>query len=276
MNRIDGKSLAAQVRAETATRVRALPTPPTLAVLLVGNDPASRLYVELKEKAATDIGIRTRIVREDHLSDEQIISLIESWNADPAIDAILVQLPLPPGHDDARIISTIAPEKDADGFHPLNREKLLRGESQTFPPLHEGILRLIASTNIQLNGTKTVLIGNSGEFLDPLKYLLTRVGCFVETMNPDDLNRRALREAQIVVIAVGRPNFLTSAMIGKDVVIIDVGTNRNANGTTCGDVDAESMEPISGWLTPVPGGVGPMTVAMLFANVVHLHDLAHH
>ena len=150
----------------------------------------------------------------------------------------------------------------------MNREKLLRDEAGTFPPLHEGILRLIATTGIELNGTKTTLIGNSDEFLEPLAYLLTRAGCFVESMKPDDLNMRSLKESMIVVTAVGREKFLTSLMVADGAVVIDVGTNRRADGTVCGDADAESFNEKNGWLTPVPGGVGPMTVAMLLASVV--------
>ena len=270
MNLIDGKALASQIRDDVRTQIQTRGKQPTLAVLLVGNDKASHMYVGLKEKAAKEVGIETHIVKQAEMTDDEMMAQIESWNTDPAIDAILVQIPLPAGHDEQRILESIAPEKDVDGFHPQNRRKLLAGEGTAFPPLHEGILRLIASTPIALNGTKTVIIGNSSEFLEPLAYLLTKAGSFVETMNPDDLTIRNIKEAGIVIVAVGRPDFLTAKMVQDGAVLIDVGTNRRADGTVCGDIDVESMKTKNGWMTPVPGGVGPMTVAMLLSNVVRL------
>ncbi len=269
MKLIDGKKLAAEIRTTIAAEIRTHEIHPTLAVLLVGSDAASRLYVGLKEKAAAEVGIRTIIERKtDTIMDDELITLIQTWNNDPNVDAILVQLPLPSGHDETRIVNAIQPSKDADGFHPTNREKLLRGEGNTFPPLHEGILRLIATTGIHLNGAKATLIGNSDAFLEPLSYLLTRAGCVVESMKPADLNVRGLKESNVVVTAVGRSNFLTSSMTAEGAVVIDVGTNRRADGSVCGDVDEKSFHEKDGWLTPVPGGVGPMTVAMLLASVL--------
>ena len=273
MKRVDGRTLAASIRADVAAAIAAKNLQPRLGVLLVGEDPASRLYVQLKEKAAAEVGIATDIQRlPATTSDEDLIRCIDAWNADPAIHGILVQLPLPEGHDTNLIIERIDPKKDADGFHPSNIEALLSGTGTIISPLHEGILRLIAATDIRVNASHVSIIGNGDIFIRPLAYLLTKAGAIVTTMQPDDLQRRELLTSQIIITAVGKPNLVSQHVVASGTCVIDVGTSTLANGHVVGDVDAASLEPLDGWLTPVPGGVGPMTIAMLLKNVMQLAE----
>ncbi|MFA4955016.1 MAG: bifunctional 5,10-methylenetetrahydrofolate dehydrogenase/5,10-methenyltetrahydrofolate cyclohydrolase [Patescibacteria group bacterium] len=270
MKPIDGRALAAHLREGLKKDIAASGLHPKLAVLLVGEDPASHLYVSLKEKAASEAGIETDIRRlPSHVTDDELVKTIEDWNADDAVSAILVQLPLPDGHDTDRVITAMLPRKDADGFHPKNVDALLASEGKIIPPLHQGILYLIAQTDVAPNLTEAVIIG--GEiFSAPLEYLLKKAGAFVQIFKPDELDADAVRQAGIIVIAVGRPKFLQRNMIKSGVCIIDVGTNRTPDGRTVGDADAENLKDVPGWLTPVPGGVGPMTIAMLLKNVFEL------
>lgn len=263
MNLIDGRGIAKTIREELKKEITESGITPKLGVILVGEDPASRIYVNLKEKAATEAGIAMDIRRlPAATSDEELKNIIDAWNRDASVHGILVQLPLPEGHDTDAIINAIEPKKDADGFHPANAENV--------PPLHEGILRLIASTRIDMRGTRATIIANSDVFSKPLERVLKKAGCFTAILSPDDLHAPTLRDSQIIVTAVGRPKFLTRDHIPPNAVVIDVGTNRLPDGTVVGDVDAESVKNLPGWLTPVPGGVGPMTIAMLLKNVVAL------
>ncbi len=271
MKRLDGQSLAKAIHAETKALVDSLKTSPSLAVLLVGEDPASHLYVSLKEKAAHELGIKTVIRRVPaQTPDAMLIGLIEEWNADPSIHGILIQVPLPPGHDTDALIQAMSPDKDVDGFHPTSIERLLAGEARIISPVHEGVLRLIASTGISINHARTALIANSEIFAKPLEYVLRRAGAVVERMAPDNFDAKLCSECDIVVIAVGRKKFLQRNAIKNGAVIVDIGTNRQDDGRVVGDVDVADMSDLDGWLTPVPGGVGPMTIAVLLKNVVTL------
>ncbi|MFZ2804262.1 MAG: bifunctional 5,10-methylenetetrahydrofolate dehydrogenase/5,10-methenyltetrahydrofolate cyclohydrolase [Patescibacteria group bacterium] len=275
MKLIDGRALAQDARAQLKKDIASSGLHPKLAVLLVGDDAASRLYVSLKEKAAAEVGIATEVVRVSAFTPTtELIDQINTWNADPSVSGILIQLPLPEGHDTQAVIAAMDPKKDADGFHPKNVEALLAGNGTIIPPLHEGILRLIGATDVVVNGAKAVIIANSEEFSKPLNYLLTKAGSFVTIMSPEDIDRKTLANAQIVVIAVGRTGFLKRGMVSAGTCIIDVGTNQNSDGKTTGDVDATSLQDLDGWLSPVPGGVGPMTIAMLLKNVFHLATLS--
>ncbi|MBM3204677.1 bifunctional 5,10-methylenetetrahydrofolate dehydrogenase/5,10-methenyltetrahydrofolate cyclohydrolase [Candidatus Uhrbacteria bacterium] len=259
---IDGKALAERIRAQVAQEIKEKHLSPHLAILLVGDDPASHLYVGLKQKYAAEVGVRvTYEQRSADVSDDELVDLIQRWNQDPSVHAILVQIPLPPGHDEQRIIEAIDPKKDVDGFRPA---------STSVPPVHEGILRLINETPLKLSGASAAIIVNSDLFAAPLKRLLSTGGMFVNVMHPDDLDQEKLASADVVVIAVGRTNFLHASMTKPDAVIIDVGTNKTDEGKTCGDVDRSSFEKTYVWLTPVPGGVGPMTIAQLLKNVAGL------
>ena len=274
MQTIDGRALAASIRKQTASDIAAGQLHPKLAVLLVGDDPASQTYVNLKEKAAQEVGIATDIRRlPADTTIVEIRNIVEQWNADETVDGILIQFPLPNGLDEDAAISAVDPKKDADGFHPSNVEALVSGRGKIIPPLHEGILRLISATDVAPNGATATVIANSSIFSKPLAYLLEKAGSLVAVVSPDELDREALAMSQIVVIAIGRAGFLKRGMVSAGACIIDVGTNRTDEGKLVGDVAAESLKDIDGWLSPVPGGVGPMTIAMLLKNVVHLAKL---
>ena len=254
--------------------VAKLQTPPALGVLLVGGDPASRLYVDLKEKAATEAGIRTDIRRlPATVTDDEIVGIINAWNDDPTVNAILVQLPLPPGHDADKVISAIDPSKDADGFHPDNVEALAEGNGLVIPPVHEAVLRLIAATGQDPRGKAATVIANSDTFAEPLMHVLRRAGFHTAILLPDELDADVTRTSDVIVIAVGRPKFLGPDLVKPGAIVIDVGTTKDERGIVRGDADADAFASFDGWITPVPGGVGPMTVALLLKNVVRLVEL---
>ncbi|MCE9586076.1 bifunctional 5,10-methylenetetrahydrofolate dehydrogenase/5,10-methenyltetrahydrofolate cyclohydrolase [Candidatus Uhrbacteria bacterium] len=265
MHLINGKALAAKIRTELAQEVKAFGRAPRLNVLLVGDDAASRLYVDLKQTAGKEAGIDVIV---DHrgidTTQTELETLIEAWNADPAVDGILIQLPLPSTFDADALIQRIAIEKDADGFRP--------GNPNILSPLHEGILLLINETPLKLPGIQAVILANSDTFSKPLEKLLSIGGVSVDVMRPDDMNKTLLEEAELVVSAIGRPHFIPAAMLKDGAVLIDVGTTRE-NGKTHGDFDIDSIRNTDCWLTPVPGGVGPMTVALLLKNVLRLAKL---
>lgn len=271
MQFIDGKALAASICEEVADDIKASGLSPRLNVMLVGGDPASHLYVSLKKKAGEDASIRVDVHGFDMDTDEStLLSTIENWNADSDVDAILVQLPLPRGFDESKIVSRMDPAKDADGFHPKTIESLMRGEPTIISPVHEGVLRLIAQTDIKITGAQTAILANSNIFADPLARLLSTAGASVEVLRPDDLDRELLHEADIIVTAIGRAGFIHASMIKDDAIMIDVGTNKNDDGKTVGDIDMHSFQNTNVWMTPVPGGVGPMTIALLLRNVFTL------
>ncbi|OGL73781.1 hypothetical protein A3E39_03540 [Candidatus Uhrbacteria bacterium RIFCSPHIGHO2_12_FULL_60_25] len=274
MKLIDGKKLAQTIRKEVKDEVAKLQTPPALGVLLVGGDPASRLYVDLKEKAATEAGIRTDIRRlPATVTDDEIVGIINAWNDDPTVNAILVQLPLPPGHDADKVISAIDPSKDADGFHPDNVEALAEGNGLVIPPVHEAVLRLIAATGQDPRGKAATVIANSDTFAEPLMHVLRRAGFHTAILLPDELDADVTRTSDVIVIAVGRPKFLGPDLVKPGAIVIDVGTTKDERGIVRGDADADAFASFDGWITPVPGGVGPMTVALLLKNVVRLVEL---
>lgn len=271
MERIDGRTIAAAIRADVKYEIETTGLHPKLAVLLVGDDPASNIYVNLKEKACAEAGIVTDIRRlPADTADAALTDIIRGWNADETVDAILVQIPLPPGHDEDAVIAAMDPRKDADGFHPENAAAIMRGDATLFPPVHEGVLRLVGATDVVMKSAKAAVIANSDTFADPLVRLLERTGCEVTKMPPDDLDRGLVKNADIVVIAIGRAKFLTRDMVKPCACVIDVGTNRTAEGKVVGDADAENLKDVPGWLSPVPGGVGPMTVALLLKNTFDL------
>lgn len=271
MQLINGTQLASTIQAEVAAEVSQLSSTPTLAVILVGTDAASDTYVTLKEKAAKSAGIQTHVHRFDAAcTDEQLLTLIHELNENPKINSILIQLPLPPNHDTDVLIAAMHPSKDVDGFHPENVRALLASEATILSPVHEGILRLIAATGIDARQKRVALIAKSDIFVIPLTYILKRAGFFVDRMAPQELDERALNIADVVIIAAGIPYMLNASMVKDAAIIIDVGITRLPDGRVVGDADAESFQQKNGWLTPVPGGVGPMTVALLLKNVVTL------
>ena len=238
-------------------------------MILIGADPASHLYVGLKEKAAAEVGIHF----EKYLffatePEEKIIKKIQELNHNPDIHGILVQIPLPSHFDESKIITIIDPQKDADGFHPTNIKNLLAGHPTNVPPVIAGILKLIESTGALMINKKITILANSEIFSKPLEKILTDRGGIVSVaIKPID-PKPLTANADIVITALGRPKFLTGEMVKDGAVLIDVGTTRLEDGTTVGDVDFESVSLKASWVTPVPGGVGPMTVAMLLRNVL--------
>lgn len=264
---LSGRERAAELRAALKERVSALAIQPTLAVLLVGNDPASNLYVSLKEKAAADVGIRTVIHRVHDLSTDEAVSLIHQWNSDTAIHGILVQLPLPATLDTDAIIQAIDPKKDVDSFHPSNREALVRGDGTMFSPVHLATLTLLSMSPLDMNGAKILVLAKSPVFRDPLVHLLKRTGAFVDTEDavppPAVLSRY-----QAIVTALGKREAFTGNDLADNAVVIDISTNTSPSGKTVGDLPEDTVKPTQ-YVSPVPGGVGPLTIAFLLHNVVN-------
>lgn len=271
MQLINGTVLADTIKQQVAHDVQTLPEQPRLGVLLVGDDPASHLYVRLKREAAERAGIALDIrLCDASISDDELVACINAWNADPHTHAILVQLPLPAGHDETRVIGAIDPVKDVDGFHVAHLAAWETGTASIIPPVHEGVLRLINATDTPVNLARVTIIANSEIFAKPLAHLLKTAGAFVSVMSADALDPATLRESDIVITAVGKPGLITSPMVKNTVVLIDVGTTKLPNGKVVGDVDRDSFIHTEAWISPVPGGVGPMTIAQLLMNVVRL------
>ncbi|HPN15114.1 MAG TPA: bifunctional 5,10-methylenetetrahydrofolate dehydrogenase/5,10-methenyltetrahydrofolate cyclohydrolase [bacterium] len=269
MQKIPGKKIADQILDDLKAEIRDKQLKPKLGVLLVGDDQASHIYVSLKEKAAHDIGIQTDVRRlPNQISDDELIKIIKLWNADKNVHGILIQMPLPEGHDADRVIEAMDPKKDVDGFHPKHVADLYAGQAAILSPLHEGILRLIAATPAEPNHALAIILANSHTFADPLKYILEKAGAEVEVMLSKDKDDKKLRQADIIVVAVGQLNFLTGNGVKPGACIIDVGINKTTDNKVRGDFDSQSSENLDGWYSPVPGGVGPMTVALLMQNVV--------
>ena len=270
---IDGTALAARMRGALAQRVAALAAAglrPGLAVLLVGDDPASQVYVRNKVKACDECGLHSVFERFDaDLPQAQLLDRIAALNRDPAVHGILVQMPLPRHIDAHRVIETIAPAKDVDGFSTLSAGALMAGLPGLRPCTPAGCMALIDTTGIALRGKHAVVIGRSNTVGKPMALLLLQAHATVticHSATPDlALHTRA---ADVVVAAIGRRNTLTADMVKPGAVVIDVGMNRNEQGKLCGDVDFDAVRKVAGAITPVPGGVGPMTITMLLANTV--------
>ena len=272
---ISGKELSASLKAEMAARVAAFPEKygrvPHLAVILVGENPASVSYVTGKAKASAEVGIRnTTIRRPDTISEAELLELIASLNADPEVDAILVQLPLPKQIDTDRIIAAIDRAKDADGFHPLNVAALWQKQPCTLPCTPKGILKMLRRAEVPIEGKHAVVVGRSNIVGLPVSKLLLDANATVTMAHSRTPDLGAVtREADILVVAVGRPKFITADMVREGAVVIDVGVNRDpATGKLCGDVDYAAIEPKASVITPVPGGVGPMTICCLMENTI--------
>lgn len=272
MQIIDGKALARQVRDKVKTEIQTLDTRPGLAVILVGADPASHVYVGLKEKACVEAGIHFEKYLYFHTEpQDKIIDRIHTLNKRQDIHGILVQLPLPEHMDEDAIISAINPKKDVDGFHRENIKKLMAGNPYVIPPVHSGIITLIESTDVGFSDKKCAIIANSRTFGQPLKKLIEDKGAQTDLILPpfDQLDA-ILNVYDMVVVAVGKPGFIKGEWLKNGAVVIDAGTSQLEEGGIVGDVDLESCKQKNGWITPVPGGVGPMTIAMLLENLVRL------
>jgi len=270
---IDGKSIAAGIRKKLKDLVSNIPQDklPGLAVILVGEDPASRVYVGQKEKSCNEIGIRSYLHRLPATTKQgELLSLIGKLNKDPAVHGILVQLPLPEGLDSEEVITAIAPDKDVDGFHVVNVGRLWTGEKASEPCTPKGVMALLESTGVELKGLEAAIVGRSNIVGKPLAAMLLSRHCTVTICHSRTKNLpEVLKRADIVVAAIGKPKFVTGDMIKKGAVVIDVGINR-VDGRLVGDVDFDSASQSASWITPVPGGVGPMTIAMLMQNTLSL------
>ena len=271
---IDGKALSAQLRDGVARRCSALKArgvTPGLAVILVGDDPASQVYVRNKVKACEDAGIRSVLERHDApLTEAALLARVQALNADPAIHGILVQLPLPAQIDSHKVIEAIAPGKDVDGFHVASAGALMVGRPGFRPCTPYGCMKMLESIGMtNLRGKHAVVIGRSNIVGKPMAMLLLAANATVTICHSGTADLGALtRQADIVVAAVGKRKVLTAGMVKPGAVVIDVGMNRDEAGKLCGDVDFDGVKEVAGWITPVPGGVGPMTIAMLLVNTV--------
>lgn len=275
---LDGKAMSAELRGKLAERVKALKekgVTPGLAVILVGHDPASEIYVRNKEKGCEEIGIYSRAVRmEETATQDELEAEIERLNQDPQIHGILVQLPLPRHLDEQSALRHVAPEKDVDGFHLMNAGSLMNGTDGVVACTPKGALHMIKSTGIDLNGKEAVVIGRSNIVGKPMALLLLRENCTVTICHSRTKNlAEHTRRADILVAAVGKAGFITADMVKEGAVVIDVGINR-VDGKVRGDVDFDAVFPKAGWITPVPGGVGRMTITMLLENTVEAAERA--
>ncbi|MCD8108238.1 MAG: bifunctional methylenetetrahydrofolate dehydrogenase/methenyltetrahydrofolate cyclohydrolase FolD [Oscillospiraceae bacterium] len=269
---IDGKAVAAavkeRIRKDAIRFQKTSKITPGLAVVLVGNDPASKIYVRNKKKACEEVGFKSfEYVLPAETPEIVLLELIDTLNRDPNIHGILVQLPLPKHIDEDEIIAAINPKKDVDCFHPVNVGKLVTGSADFAPCTPAGVMELIKSTGTEVAGKRCVVVGRSNIVGKPMAMLLLQANgtvtiCHSKTENLGDV----CREADILVAAVGKPKLITGDMIKPGAVVIDVGMNRDANGKLCGDVDFKAASKVAGFITPVPGGVGPMTIAMLMEN----------
>lgn len=276
---IDGNALARRIRADVAGRTAALKArgvQPHLAIVLVGDDPASQVYVKHKVNDSSETGLKATLERHPaDLAEADLLARIHALNADPAVHGILVQLPLPKHMDANKVIEAISPAKDVDGFHVASAGALMVGQPGFWPCTPHGCLRMLESIGYGLRGKHAVVIGRSNIVGKPMAMMLLAQSATVTVCHSATPDLAAFtRQADVVVAAVGKQNLLTADMVKPGAVVIDVGMNRNAEGKLCGDVDFEGVKQIAGWITPVPGGVGPMTRAMLLVNTLEAAERA--
>ncbi|HEY9572340.1 MAG TPA: bifunctional methylenetetrahydrofolate dehydrogenase/methenyltetrahydrofolate cyclohydrolase FolD [Pusillimonas sp.] len=270
---IDGKLLSDTIKAEVGERVKALKTRgivPGLAVVLVGEDPASQVYVRNKAAACEKAGLHSQVIRlAADISEEQLLDMVRDLNRDDTVHGILVQLPLPKHMNSSKVIEAIAAAKDVDGFHISNAGLLMTGQPLFRPCTPYGIMKMLESENVSLWGAEAVVVGASNIVGKPMAMLMLAAGATVTLCNSKtrDLGAQT-RRADVLVVATGKPGMVTGDMIKPGAVVIDVGINRNEQGKLVGDVDFQSAVQVAGAITPVPGGVGPMTIAMLLVNTL--------
>lgn len=277
---IDGKALSAQLRSEVAQRAAALTakgTKPGLAVILVGDNQASQVYVRNKVKACEDVGFHSVLEKYDaSMTEAELLARVEALNNDPSIHGILVQLPLPKHIDDHKVIETISPTKDVDGFHVASAGALMVGEVGFKACTPYGCMKMLESIGMKdLRGKHAVVIGRSNIVGKPMAMMLLAANATVTICHSGTADLGAMtRQADIVVAAVGKRNVLTADMVKPGAVVIDVGMNRDDEGKLCGDVDYNGCKEVAGYITPVPGGVGPMTITMLLVNTMEAAERA--
>lgn len=272
---ISGKELSARLKSEMAAEVAGFPEKygrvPHLVVILVGDDPASVSYVTGKAKASQTVGIKNTTIRKpDSISENELLGLIRQLNDDEEVDGILVQLPLPAHISESKVIETIDKSKDVDGFHPLNVAALWQKQPCTLPCTPKGIIRMLKAAGVEIKGRRAVVIGRSNIVGLPVAKLLLDENATVTIAHSKTKDLPSLtRQAEILVVAIGRPKFVTGDMVSEGAVVIDVGVNRDPEtGKLCGDVDFAAIEPKASVITPVPGGVGPMTICCLMENTI--------
>lgn len=272
---ISGKELSARLKEEMAAQVAAFPDKygrvPHLVVILVGEDPGSVSYVTGKAKASEVVGIRnTTIRRPDTITETELLTLIDQLNTDDSVDGVLVQLPLPKHISEDKVIAAIAKEKDVDGFHPLNVAALWQKQDCVLPCTPKGIIKMLKAAGVEISGKRAVVVGRSNIVGLPVAKLLLDENATVTIAHSRTTDLPAVtRNAEILVVAVGRPKFVTDDMVADGAVVIDVGVNRDPDtGKLCGDVDFATIEPKASVITPVPGGVGPMTICCLMENTI--------
>jgi len=270
---IDGNALSKQLRGDVARRAAALKArgiTPGLAVILVGENPASQVYVRNKVKACEDSGLHSVLEKYDtSMTEAQLLARVEALNKDPSIHGILVQLPLPAHIDAHKVIEAISPAKDVDGFHVASAGALMVGQPGFWPCTPYGCMKMLESIGYDLKGRHAVVIGRSNIVGKPMALMLLQQNATVTICHSGTKDLKAMTlQADVVVAAVGKRNVLTADMVKPGAVVIDVGMNRNDEGKLCGDVDFDGVKQVAGWITPVPGGVGPMTITMLLVNTL--------
>lgn len=272
---IDGKAISKMVKDELRDRVLKEDIDAALAVILVGKDPASTVYVGNKKKACEYIGIRS-IAYElpEETKEEELLDLVEELNEREDVDGILVQLPLPAHIDEDKVIQAISPKKDVDGFHPQSVGALSIGQPGFVSCTPAGIIQLLKRSGVEMEGKECVIVGRSNIVGKPMALLMLRENATVTVCHSRTKNlKEVTKRADILIVAIGKPKFITREYVKEGAVVIDVGIHRNENNKLCGDVDFEDVEPITSAITPVPGGVGPMTIAMLMNNCVEAKGL---
>lgn len=273
--RIDGKAISQMVKDELRDRVKKEKIEATLAVIQVGSDPASTVYVGNKKKACEYIGIRSLAFElPEETKEEELLDLVRELNDREDVDGILVQLPLPAHMDEDKVIQTISPKKDVDGFHPQSVGALSIGQPGFVSCTPAGVIQLLKRSGVEIEGKECVIVGRSNIVGKPMALLMLRENATVTVCHSrtKDL-KEVTRRADILIVAIGKPRFITKEYVKEGAVVIDVGIHRGADNKLCGDVDFEEVEPVASAITPVPGGVGPMTIAMLMNNCVEAKGL---
>lgn len=268
---IDGKAISAQIKEECKEKVEKEKLQRCLAVVLVGDDPASAVYVGNKKKACEFCGVKS-VSHELPASttEVELLKLVDELNKDDSVDGILVQLPLPVHIDEDKVIKAISPDKDVDGFHPENVGKLSIGQPGYLSCTPAGIIQLLKRSNVDMDGKNCVVIGRSNIVGKPMALLMLRENATVTICHSHTKDlKEVCKRADILIVAIGKPKMIDASYVKDGAVVIDVGIHRMENGKLCGDVDFDSVEPVASKITPVPGGVGPMTIAMLMHNVVY-------
>lgn len=273
--RIDGKAISQMVKDELKERVKKENVDAALAVIQVGDDPASTVYVGNKKKACEYIGIRSLAFElPAETTEEELLDLVCDLNGRDDVDGILVQLPLPPHMDEDKVIRTISPSKDVDGFHPQSVGALSIGQPGFVSCTPAGVIELLKRSGIEIEGKECVIVGRSNIVGKPMALLMLRENATVTVCHSHTRNLKEItKRADILIVAIGKPKFITRDYVREGAVVIDVGIHRDQNGRLCGDVDFADVEPITDAITPVPGGVGPMTIAMLMNNCVEAKGL---